>query len=374
MPLSSAALLPLLRVAMIPGVGPARLSALIRRFGSAERVLGAHSAELRAVPGVGAQLADRLRSAAGPRGLERAEAGLQAMQRCGAVALSPDDLQYPAAFAAAPDVPFLVFAIGRLELLGMPAMAVVGTRTPTAYGRDAAAALSRGLAGAGYAIVSGMARGIDAVAHEAALDAGGATIGILGNGIDVMYPAENRPLFKRMGEHGLLLSEFMPGEEPQAGNFPRRNRLIAALAEGVLVVEMGLRSGAQHTVGFALGMGKEVFAVPGPIGSAVSEGTNQLLKDGARMVTELSDVLEELGGVGATSPATAAPAPAPVPAPGDLTADEAAAFAALTAELRHVDDIAAAARLDSGPLLGALLGLELKGVAEALPGKLFRRL
>jgi DNA processing protein len=225
--------------------------------------------------------------------------------------------------------------------------------------------------------VSGMARGIDAAAHAGALDAGGTTIGVLGHGIDRAYPAENRALFRRLRERGLLLSELPPGEEPLAGNFPRRNRLIAALSEGVLVVEMGERSGARHTVDAALELGREVFAVPGAIGSPVSAGTNQLLKEGARLVTSALDVVEELRGVGAGPPrgaAAASPARATAPRPAlpELPPAEASVLAALGSEPRHVDEVAAASGLPAARILPLLLALELGERIEALPGMRFR--
>jgi DNA processing protein len=230
-----------------------------------------------------------------------------------------------------------------------------------------------------------MAKGIDAAAHAAALDAEGGTVGVLGQGIDRVYPSENRGLFERVRAEGCLLSEFAPGEEPRAGNFPRRNRLIAALSAGVLVVEMAARSGAQHTVRYALDQGKEVFAVPGPIGSPRSEGTNQLLKEGARLVTGIADIVEELRGVGSTAAPPRRDAPAPVVAaaappeaaaqePAGLIEEERRVWAALGAEPLHVDRIGSASGLAPSPLLGALLSLELRGVVESLPGKHFRRL
>jgi DNA processing protein len=387
MPLAPAALEPLLRVAMIPGIGPARLSALLRRFGSAERVLGASGAEVGALPGFGTELVKRVLSAAEPAARERVRAALEALGKSGAVAITPDDLAYPEAFRALPDPPFLLFAAGRLELLGAPGVGVVGTREPTDYGRQATAALAGDVARAGYAVVSGMAKGIDAAAHGAALDAGGTTVGVLGHGIDRVYPPENRLLFGRVRERGLLISELPPGEEPLAGNFPRRNRLIAALSLGVLVVEMGEKSGAKHTVDYALELGKEVFAVPGPIGSPMSAGTNQLLKDGARLVTSARDILEELRGVGlgdvpaasevSIPPSIGTSAPPPPAAtrlpPPDLAPDEAKVFAALRDEPRHVDELAAETGLAPSNVLAALLGLELKEAAESLPGKQYRR-
>jgi DNA processing protein len=381
MPLSASALEPLLRLAMIPGVGPLRLAQLLKRFGSAERALGASAADLTALPRFGEGLAGRVVAAAGPEGRERTTKALERLAKLGAVAITPDDLAYPDAFRVLPDAPFLLFACGRLELLGKPGVGMVGTREPTDYGRRTAQELAGNLARAGYGIVSGMAKGIDAASHAGALAADGDTVGVLGHGIDLVYPRENARLFAVMRERGLLITELVPGEEPRAGNFPRRNRLISALSEGVLVVEMAARSGAQHTVTYALEQGKEVFAVPGPIGSPVSAGTNQLLKEGARLVTSASDVLEELRGIGRPVPdaprrAAARPAsrePQPAPEPEGLSPAEAKTWAALGAEPLHVDDVAASAELAPGAVLAALLGLELRGAAEQLPGKRYRR-
>jgi DNA processing protein len=365
----------LLRLAIVPGIGPGRLSALVRRFGSLEGVLRASAAQVAQMPGFGPEFARRVASAGTAEGSERARAAMEALRRAGAGVVTADDDVYPDAFRRLPDPPLVLYALGDRHLMGEPAVGVVGTRAPTDYGRRTAAGLSFQLARAGYAIVSGMARGIDSVAQAAALDAGGATIGVLGHGIDRVYPPENHRLFAQVRERGLLLSELPPGEEPLAGNFPRRNRLIAALSVGVLVVEMGEKSGARHTVEYALELGKEVFAVPGPIGSAASAGTNQLLKEGARLVTSARDVLEELQGVGLPLrpvAASSAVEPQPRTPPADLAPDEARVFAALADEPRHVDEVAAAAGIPASAALGALLGLELREVVEALPGKQFR--
>jgi len=388
MPLSPTALEPLLRLAVVPGVGPARLQSLIRRFGSADRVLAASAHELRSLPNFGHEMASRVYLAREAQGLERARRALDLLHRQGAVALTPDDLEYPDAFSQLSDPPFLVFAAGDLSLLRRPMVALVGTRRPSAYGRQAAASLSTALVDAGYAVVSGMASGIDAAAHRAALDAGGGTVGVLGHGIERVYPAENRGLFREVRERGLLLTEYAPGEDPKAGNFPRRNRLVAALSQGVLVVEMGLRSGARHTVDAALELGREVFAVPGPIGSEASEGTNQLIKQGAAVVTCVDDILDALEGVGSTRPrmppaaaetgsagtSDIAAAKGVSPVPGDLAPEAGRLVAAMDTTARHIDDLAAAAGLSTGAALAALLDLELCGLVEAMPGKLFRRI
>lgn len=356
-------------------MGPGRFAALLQRFGSVEAVLGARAADVARLPGFGPEMARRVVEAGTPVGLRRARDAADRMEQVGAVAVLPGDAAYPEAFGQLSDPPFILFACGDLDALRCPGVGMVGTRHPTAYGRQAAALLARDLATAGCAVVSGMAKGIDAAAHGAALDEGGATVGILGQGIDRAYPPENARLFARMRERGTLLTELPPGEDPAAGNFPRRNRLIAALAAAVVVVEMGERSGARHTVDYALELGRDVFAVPGPITSPASAGTNALLRDGARVVTGARDVLEVLHGVGAIpelppAPALAPLAPRPLP---ELPADEAAVLEAIGDQVRLVDAVAGAAALPANRVLAALLGLELRGLVEALPGKQYRR-
>lgn len=365
---------PLIRLGLAPGVGPVRATRLIDHFGSAERVLAASDHDLLEVGMVGPGLVARIGRARGKEVGESAKGALVALERMGAVGLTVDDALYPESFLRLPDPPYLLFAVGDPGLLAARSFAVVGTRKPTSYGRETARQLAGGLARAGYAIVSGMARGIDAVAQQAALDAGGATVGVLGHGVDRVYPEANRQLFERVRREGLLISELMPGMGPLAGNFPRRNRLIASLGEGVLVVEMARRSGAQHTVNYALSQGKEVFAVPGPIAAEASEGTNQLIKDGACVVTAVEDILDELGTVPGPAPERGPPPPAihPPPAP-KLPAEEARLYAALAREPRHVDELAADSGLAPRAVLALLLSLELEGHAEALPGKLYRK-
>lgn len=378
MPLAPSALEPVLRVAIVEGIGPTRLAALMKRFGSAERILAARADELMAVEKLGRVLVGRLRAAATPEGLERARTAMAVMKKADAVALTPDDAAYPDAFRKLDDAPYLLFAVGNLDLLATEGLAVVGTRAPSHYGLATTTKLVEAVAKEGLTIVSGMARGIDAAAHATALAAGGGTVGVLGNGIEQAYPPENARLFEKVREKGLLITEFAPGEQPNAGNFPRRNRLIAALSLAVLVVEMGEKSGARHTVDYALGQGKDVYAVPGPISSDVSAGTNLLLKDGATLVTSARDILEGIRGVGRAftrTPAwTAAPSvpDAPPSPPPDLAPDEAAVFAALALDARHVDDLSAASGLASSSVLAALLGLELRDLAVSLPGKQYR--
>lgn len=383
MPGAAPELEPLLRLSLVRGVGPQRFATLVDRFGSAAAALGASTRELQQLPGVGAGLAREILEIAGPVGSARLDSALRALDRTGAVAVSAADPVYPDCFNHLADPPFLIFMAGDLTLPGRPGVAMVGTRAPTPYGRDVVADLGNGVAFAGYTVVSGMARGVDTLAHHAALRAGGRALGVLGHGIDLVYPPENRDLFAAVRERGLLISEMPPGERPLAGNFPRRNRLIAALSRAVLVVEMGLKSGAQHTVTYALELGREVLAVPGPITSVASAGTNQLIKDGARPVTCIDDVLEALGGVGTARPRRRSTADTGGPASPDtaghaqarlqlLSDPEARVLAKLDSVPRHVDQLGGPG-LEPGSLLGVLLELELKGVIEALPGKMYRR-
>ncbi len=375
MPLTAAELEPVLTLALIEGVGPSRLAMLVARYGTAARALAASERELRLLPGLSAPVAGRI-ARAGEAEWSAARAAMRKLDRLGAFALTTDDPLFPAAFRRLPDRPYLLFACGDLGLLLRPAIAIVGTRTPTGYGREVTRDLAGALAARGYCVVSGMARGIDTAAHHAALEADGATIGVLGNGIEQIYPPENRDLFTSVRQHGLLLTEFVPGETPRAGNFPRRNRLIVALARAVLVVEMGLKSGAQHTVTYALEQGRDVLAVPGPISSSASDGTNQLIKDGARMVTGVDDVLEELEGVGRSRFAATSSSASTIeaqPALPLLSGAESRVFTALGSEPHHVDELCGATGLAPATLLGTLLELELRGLARCLPGKLYRR-
>ncbi|MGH7591310.1 MAG: DNA-processing protein DprA, partial [Gemmatimonadales bacterium] len=213
-------------------------------------------------------------------------------------------------------------------------------------------------------VVSGMARGLDAIAHQAALDAGGTTIGVLGNGLGVIYPAANRALYARVAEEGLLLTEFPPGERPHAGSFPRRNRLISGLARVVVIIEAAETSGALVTVECALAQGKEVLAVPGPITSRASVGVNRLIRDGAAPLLEPADLLNLFPGIG--------PQVAVAPPVSGRTPEERAVMAELVATGIHLDQLVAILGRPVGNVLGLLLDLELAGFVEQLPGRIFR--
>lgn len=207
-----------------------------------------------------------------------------------------DDPEYPELLSEIQDPPYLLYYAGRLNCLKKPMVALVGTRQASQYGRDMASMLSRGLCEAGVCVVSGLARGIDATAHEAALQAGGSTVGVLGSGINVPYPPEHTPLLRRIaGGIGLVISEYPLDAGPQAFHFPHRNRIISGLSQGVVFVEGKIKSGGMHTVHAALMQGREVFAVPGYVGTIGSEGPHAILREGARIVTSAEELLDDLG-------------------------------------------------------------------------------
>ncbi|MGH7594454.1 MAG: DNA-processing protein DprA [Gemmatimonadales bacterium] len=349
-------------LALIPGFGARRLAGLLSAYGSATAACQAPASSR-----------PRSRGTTSPVHHPPMRDAIQLLDRCEALkirVLTPDDADFPPQLRSIPDPPVMLFARGRLDLLARPAVAIVGSRDHTRYGRDVAKMLGEGAAGGGIVVVSGMARGLDAVAQYAALDGGGTTIGVLGNGIGVVYPAANQDLYHRVESEGLLLTENPPGERPTVGSFPRRNRLISGLAQVVVVVEAARGSGTLVTVASALEQGRDVMAVPGPITSPTSEGTNQLLRDGADPILQLNDLLAKFCLVAKTPAAALDPGQPPL---CNLSGTEAQAFNAVTAEARYIDEIAERTGLPIGTLLGVLCGLELGGLVEQLPGSLFRR-
>ncbi|MEP6590177.1 MAG: DNA-processing protein DprA [Gemmatimonadota bacterium] len=350
-------------LALIDGLGPRRIAQLLSAHGSAQACLTAPSHDSSTLTGFPRTLVRALHHPP----LERADALVAECLAHGHFLLTPADEDFPALLRSIPDPPPILFARGNLALTNRPAVAIVGSRDHTRYGGEVAERLGQLAAAAGLVVVSGMARGLDAVAQRAALEAGGASIGVLGAGVDVVYPARNRALYELILRDGLLLSESPAGTRPEPGSFPRRNRLISGLALALVVVEAADGSGTLITVGSALEQGREVLAVPGPITSPTSRGTNRLLRDGAIPLLEPEDMLVALG-----LPSEARPL-APPTVPCTLSPTEARVLAALGPDSRGVDDLAEAVGLPVGELLAALLGLELGGLAQQLPGALYRR-
>jgi DNA processing protein len=346
-------------LALTPGIGPGRLRSLLARFGTARAALAATQSELEAAP----LMSKAAATAVGETSCSQAATLLARVEALGGRVLLPDDAEFPESLRGIPQPPTLLFAKGLLELLARPAVAIVGSRAHSRYGAEVARHLAAGCTRAGLVVVSGMARGIDALAHEATLDAGGGTVGVLGNGLGVVYPSANRALYDRVGRAGVLLTEFPPGERPTAGSFPQRNRLISGLARVTIVVEAREKSGALLTVENALQQGRDVMAVPGPITSPVSVGCNRLIQSGCKPVLGLRDVLEEYD-----IPLEGAPG---ARLPTDLSDAERRALAALGVAPRHVDDLAEDLGTDAAETLATLTSLEIRGLACQAPGKFF---
>jgi len=351
-------------LALVEGLGAMRLAALLSHCGSATAVLAASPTQLAAAPGLTSEVRSAIRRA------RRADAERH-LERCaqlGQQLLTPACAAYPAALRSIPDPPIALWVRGRVDLLTRPAVAIVGSRDHSAYGEEVARGVAREAARAGIAVVSGMARGLDAVAHEAALSVHGATIGVLGTGVDIVYPQQNWRLFQEVLEHGLLMSELPPGAPSHAGAFPRRNRLISGLAKVTVIVEAAEGSGTMLTCASALEQGREVVVVPGPITSHTSRGTNRLLAEGATPLLTPAGILTHFG-------ATAPPREhgAADPPPCTLSATEARVFAALADTGRHIDELALTVGLPVGEMLATLLGLEIGGLAQSLPGGQYRR-
>jgi DNA processing protein len=353
-----------LNLALCPNV--LVLRSLLDRFGSPEAILAATEERLGSIGGVSGRLIRRLKD---PHLARAAENELRRADRLHARILIRDDPGFPGILAQLPDPPPLLYVRGDLRDSDDPAVAVVGSRRATTYGVEMARSLAAEIAEAGVTVVSGLARGIDEAAHRGALEAGGRTLAFLGSGIDRIYPRESVPLARSISLSGAVLSEFPLGTPPLPGNFPVRNRLISGVSRGTLVVEAAPRSGSLITARMALEQGREVFAVPGRVTGEKAIGPNSLIQQGAKLVMRGRDVLEEIPGV-ALPPESLGPEPASEEAHGE----EKAILAALPeGEAVALDDLAAAAGMEPGALLAALLKLEMEEKVRQLPGGRYLR-
>ena len=341
----------------VTGIGPRRFNLLLETFGSAR---GAWEAEPHALllAGLDRRTADAL-VAARRQADPTSEVGH--LQALGCAAISRLHAAYPSRLAEIFDPPPVLYVKGELAEGDQEALAIVGTRGASAYGKMAAERIAGDLARAGVTIVSGLALGVDTAAHRAAIAAGGRTIAVLGNGLDRVYPSQNTQLSAQIAQHGALVTEFPLGIKPDAMNFPRRNRIISGLTWGTLVVEAGDRSGALITAAFAAEQGREVLAVPGSIFSPKSKGTNALIRDGATPVAAAEDVLAELQPGREPRQLTVADI---VP----LDETERALLNVLSSEPIHIDEVAREASLPMSLVSSALAMMELKGIVRQLGG------
>ena len=353
---------------MIQGIGPISVRAMVQALGSAAAIFEADRDQLLAVAGIGPELSKKI---VAQRRSVAWEAELAAVEKLGAAVLTPVDDAYPKPLREIHDPPLALYVWGRLEERDRHAVAVVGSRRMTLYGQQTSERLAYQLAQAGFTVVSGLARGIDTAAHRGALKAKGRTLAVLGGALDRIYPEENTDLAKAIAESGAVLSEFPLGRDPDKTTFPMRNRIISGLSLGVLVVEAGVDSGAMITAREAADQGRTVFAIPGRIDSAGSKGCHRLIRDGARLVETVDDILEEFEMlIPRERSAAGAETPASRPAP-TLSADEACLVELLRQEERmDMDALTRRSGLSPAAVSVAAIGLEMKRVARMMPGRI----
>ena len=361
-------LIPWFSLKSVPGIGNLLFKRLLDRFQSPEAVLATPADQLLAVEGMHRALAERIRRHRIP---DAVLAELERAHAKGYRIITYADLRYPPLLREIPDPPPYLYVSGVLEPW-TNTIAVVGSRNATDYGMETARRLSYDLSVRGLIVVSGMALGIDTAAHEGALSANRTTLAVLGSGLERIYPHRNRRLCEKISEMGAVISEFPLGAEPEPHHFPIRNRIISGISRGTLVVEATRNSGSLITARLAAEQNREVFAVPGSVGSFKSTGAHKLLKEGAKLVEHAQDVIEELppwlgkAGTSGGSAETAAQPPLP-----PLTQEEREVVKVLSPYPLHIDALVRRTSLDAGTLSSLLLTLELKGVARQLPGKQF---
>jgi DNA processing protein len=345
---------------LVPGLGPRLTTALLERFGSAANALKARPDQLQEIPHIGSTLAQQLWQAMQKLDVD---AELELMAKHQVQALLFGQPAYPQSLAELPQAPHLLYMRGNLLPSDTKAVAIVGSRHCTSYGKRVAEQLARGLVQAGYTVVSGLARGIDGVAHRAALQVGGRTLAVLAGGLSKIYPPEHDALALEVVHAGALLSETGMRMEPMGGMFPARNRIISGLSKAVVIVEAAQRSGALITASHAAEQGRPVLAVPGPIDSEASGGTNSLIRKGAILVRGVDDILEELEG---------APGQPSLfqekPRPTDLDETQQQLWDFLADQPRHLDEIAQSLKLPVPKLSGLLMTLEMRKLIRRLPG------
>jgi DNA processing protein len=353
---------------MAPGVGPLSFCGLIQHFGSALRALSSDEERLRSVRGIGQKTARAIVSFPAESAARQEE---ERAFRLGIRIVTSEDPEYPASLTQIPSKPPVLYVRGQLREEDRSAIAIVGSRRSTAYGRGVADELACDLASCGLTVVSGMALGIDTAVHRGALRAKGRTVAVWGSGLDIPYPPQNRELAEKIPQSGAILSEFALGTAPVAGNFPQRNRIISGLSLGVVVVEADEGSGALITANFATDQGREVFAVPGSIYLKGSRGCHRLIQMGAKLVQRAEDVLEELR---LERRLDAHPAVRPAsPSRSSLEGEEVVLYEMLSDQPLHIDELIAKSGIPPGRVASLLMSLELKGYCRQERGKNFQR-
>jgi DNA processing protein len=353
----------------VEGIGPGKIRNLLAKFRNTKNILTSDYQALLTVEGISTNLAKRIRKAAHEReSIERfTEIELKKLEKMGGRLISIWDEEFPQILKKIYDPPLLFYLLGELSERDQYSIAIVGTRQPTNYGKVQAEKISMDLAKQGITIISGMARGIDSIAHNSTIKSGGRTIAVVGTGLDLVYPPENKKLFEKIAENGAVISEFALGTKPDAQNFPKRNRIISGLSLGVVIIETGIAGGAMLTAAFALDQDREVFALPGNVGVKQSDGTNLLIqKSEAKLIRSAEDVILELElklkpVLGKNIPKQQI----------DLSLFEEKIITVLRSEPLQIDRIASLANMTTSDCLVYLLSLEFKELIKQLPGKMF---
>ncbi|MGI6308788.1 MAG: DNA-processing protein DprA [Dethiobacteria bacterium] len=349
---------------LLPSLGPVRIKKLIQHFGTPEQVWKATRQDLLEVKGFTLNLREKILQER--QNIHPGKSWDKVLQR-GYSFVTWEDSHYPPLLREIYDPPPLLYYCGNIDIVNGYCLAIVGSRRHTVYGREIAYKFASGLSSYGLTVVSGMARGIDTWAHKGTLDAGGKTAAVLGCGLDICYPPENKAVKKKIEDSGVLISEFPPGYRPLPPNFPRRNRIISGLSLGTLVIEAGEKSGALITADFALEQGREVFAIPGGIASPYSRGCHKLIKEGAKLVEKMEDILEELS---ITVPVKDVSSPQQKQ---EFNPDERKLLEYIPFEPLALEDLVALSKMPLSLLNALLLELELKGAIKQLPGKYFMK-
>ncbi len=365
-----------LKLHLVPGLGPRTTQALLERFESAEKILRSPASELATVPHIGEKTAYQLVDAFAKLEIDKE---LVLLEKHQVHIVHRAAVEYPRALSEIATAPHLFYCKGELTSADARCVAIVGSRHCTAYGKRMATRLAEGLSRAGWTVVSGLARGVDAAAHQGALNAGGRSLAVMAGGLAKIYPPEHQELAEKVAEQGALLSEMPMAMAPLPDLFPRRNRIISGLSRAVVIVEAALKSGALITARLAGEQGREVLAIPGPLDSEASEGPHQLIRNGATLVRNVEDVLEALDALpditgSATSPGSVAVRPAPpIEPPPNLSALQLQLWHALGTDGALVDQIVNSTALPVSEINSALLMMELTGRIRRLPGNRFAR-
>jgi DNA processing protein len=367
-PLSDAARA-LLAIRLVPGIGARLTAALIERFGSAQNALEASVDDLANIPHLGIEIAQRLKRAWRDGDVDKE---IEAMRRHQTHVLISGEPGYPSRLQEIPLPPPLIYVSGQILATDERAIALVGSRQCSSYGRRVAERLAADLAREGFTVVSGLARGIDASAHRGALNAGGRTLAVLAGGLSKIYPPEHADLAQEVRAAGALVSESAMLMEPMAGMFPARNRIISGLCRAVVIVEAAEKSGALITAQHAAEQGREVFAIPGPVDSPYSGGCLKLMRQGARLIRHAGDLLEDLDWQRTLKSTPAADA-RPAPEPPGLSEVEKKIWDMLREKTRTIDEIAQTVARPIAELSGILMGLELRNIVRRLPGSAYER-